>query len=56
MRRSFLLATVSAAIIACAATLPSRANAEDGFTLKKKPMVAMIYYGPKTDVSWTQSF
>jgi basic membrane protein A len=35
-------------------TLP--ALAADGFTLKDKPKIAMIYFGPKNDGGWTQAF
>ena len=32
------------------------AVAADGFTLKGKPQVAMLMYGPKNDGGWTQAF
>ena len=35
-------------------TLP--AAAADGFTLKDKPKIAMLYFGPKNDGGWTQAF
>ena len=35
-------------------TLP--AVAADGFTLKDKPKIAMLYFGPKNDGGWTQAF
>lgn len=28
----------------------------DGFTLKDKPKIAMLYFGPKNDGGWTQAF
>ncbi|WP_409450645.1 BMP family ABC transporter substrate-binding protein [Aquabacterium sp. J223] len=30
--------------------------AADGFTLKGKPQIAMLYFGPKNDGGWTQAF
>jgi basic membrane protein A len=32
------------------------ALAADGFTLKDKPKIAMLYFGPKNDGGWTQAF
>ena len=32
------------------------AAAADGFTLKDKPKIAMLYFGPKNDGGWTQAF
>lgn len=37
------------------ACLPPAAHAE-GFTLKDKPKIAMLYFGPKNDGGWTQAF
>jgi basic membrane protein A len=41
----------------CAALLlPGLAAAQDGFTLKGKPVIAMLYFDVKTDGGWTQAF
>jgi len=32
------------------------AAAQDGFTLKGKPVIAMLMFGPKNDGGWTQAF
>ncbi len=50
-----LIAAVLAAIAACLLSLPI-AQTADAFTLKGKPKIAMIYFGPKNDGGWTQSF
>ena len=46
------LIVAAAALVVC----PERASAADGFTLKGTPKIAMIYFGPKNDGGWTQSF
>ena len=38
------------------AGLAGPAAAADGFTLKGKPKIAMLYFGPKNDGGWTQAF
>jgi basic membrane protein A len=48
------LALAFAAGAASLAALP--AAAADGFTLKDKPKIAMLYFGPKNDGGWTQAF
>jgi basic membrane protein A and related proteins len=48
------LALTFAAGSASLAALP--AAAADGFTLKDKPKIAMLYFGPKNDGGWTQAF
>ena len=41
----------------CAALLlPGLAAAQGGFTLKGKPVIAMLYFDVKTDGGWTQAF
>ncbi len=42
-------------MLAAALALPTAAIA-DGFTLKDKPKIAMLYFGPKNDGGWTQAF
>ena len=51
MLRSALFLTA----LAAALVLPTAARA-DGFTLKDKPKIAMLYFGPKNDGGWTQAF
>lgn len=53
-----LLKRLSAtALVACtaAATAPAALAQQAGFTLKGKPVIAMLYYGPKNDGGWTQA-
>ena len=38
------------------ATFALPAMAADSFTLKDKPKIAMLYFGPKNDGGWTQAF
>jgi basic membrane lipoprotein Med (substrate-binding protein (PBP1-ABC) superfamily) len=52
LRKSMLGA--AAALVFCA-VLSGPALA-DGFTLKDKPKIAMIFFGPKNDGGWTQAF
>jgi basic membrane protein A len=49
---------LAAALLAGFAGLMAAAPAlaADGFTLKDKPKVAMLYFGPKNDGGWTQAF
>lgn len=52
-QRTFLatMAVTSGALLACAP-----AQAQEGFTLKGKPNIAMLYFDVKTDGGWTQAF
>ncbi|ATU63110.1 BMP family ABC transporter substrate-binding protein [Piscinibacter gummiphilus] len=43
-------------VLATCAGASAPAFAADGFTLKDKPKIAMLYYGPKNDGGWTQAF
>ena len=52
-RKSFLGFVVA---LVAGAALVGPASAADGFTLKGKPKIAMLYFGPKNDGGWTQSF
>jgi basic membrane lipoprotein Med (substrate-binding protein (PBP1-ABC) superfamily) len=54
MSRSSFWQTGTVAVLAAAAAAP--ALAADGFTLKDKPKIAMLYFGPKNDGGWTQAF
>lgn len=54
MLRSKSIPCAVAALVAGAA-LAGPALA-DGFTLKGKPKIAMLYFGPKNDGGWTQAF
>ena len=47
---------VALSLAAGGATLALPATAADGFTLKDKPTIAMLYFGPKNDGGWTQAF
>jgi basic membrane lipoprotein Med (substrate-binding protein (PBP1-ABC) superfamily) len=52
LRKLFSITALSlAAVAACAP-----AAAADGLTLTGKPVIAMLYYGPKNDGGWTQAF
>jgi basic membrane protein A and related proteins len=53
LRRFF---AISAVALAASYSMISSAVAADGFTLKGKPKIAMIYFGPKNDGGWTQAF
>jgi len=54
MSRSSFWQAGTVAVLAAAAAAP--ALAADGFTLKDKPKIAMLYFGPKNDGGWTQAF
>jgi basic membrane protein A len=53
MLRTLFTSTAIALVASSAVTLPAFA---DGFTLKDKPKIAMLYFGPKNDGGWTQAF
>ena len=53
LRKHFLRLLVA---VATSAVFVGPASAADGFTLKGKPKIAMLYFGPKNDGGWTQSF
>lgn len=44
------------ALLLAGMALVGPAVAADGFTLKGKPKIAMLYFGPKNDGGWTQAF
>lgn len=50
-----LILGVTAALVTCL-SISGLAAAADGFTLKDKPKIAMLYFGPKNDGGWTQAF
>jgi basic membrane lipoprotein Med (substrate-binding protein (PBP1-ABC) superfamily) len=54
--RSSLFAAALALVATGTALLSPAALAADGFTLKGKPQIAMLYFGPKNDGGWTQAF
>jgi basic membrane protein A len=43
-------------VISSLAALTSTAALADGFTLKDKPKIAMLDFGPKNDGGWGQAF
>jgi basic membrane protein A len=47
---------IAAASMLAASFGATPALAADGFTLKDKPKIAMLYFGPKNDGGWTQAF
>ncbi|MFT4267234.1 MAG: BMP family ABC transporter substrate-binding protein [Xenophilus sp.] len=47
--------SLAAGALAAAAAVPALAQ-DAGFTLKGEPKIAMLYYGPKNDGGWTQTF
>ncbi|ACD18617.1 BMP family ABC transporter substrate-binding protein [Paraburkholderia phytofirmans] len=51
MNSRFLLVAMSMACCGVATTAYA-----DGFTLKAKPKIAMVYFSSKNDAGWTQSF
>jgi basic membrane protein A and related proteins len=53
--RSIVYLGASVALLASAISVHAQVT-PDGFTLKGKPKIAMIYFGPKNDGGWTQSF
>lgn len=54
-RRRISLFAASVALLGTAGWQTSALAADDGFTLKGPPKIAMIYFGPKNDGGWTQA-
>uniref|UniRef100_UPI003F83AEB1 BMP family ABC transporter substrate-binding protein n=1 Tax=Cupriavidus ulmosensis TaxID=3065913 RepID=UPI003F83AEB1 len=55
MKLTRSIASLCAGLALLGTALYARAEAP-GFTLKSKPKIAMIYFGPKNDGGWTQAF
>jgi basic membrane lipoprotein Med (substrate-binding protein (PBP1-ABC) superfamily) len=57
MKLNRSIAVLFAALAVPVLAPPALAQATaDGFTLKGKPKIAMLYFGPKNDGGWTQAF
>lgn len=53
---SITLAALGTSVALMAGSFTSAHADEAGFSLKAKPKIAMIYFGPKNDGAWTQAF